>query len=180
MQLALSEPLRSGYNQEFYRDDARLVIIFLSDEPDQSAPDAASYIGFLDALKPDHEKTFVAAIVGDRDDGCNNSCAGEPQDANPGTKYLDVAEAFDGFEESICTCDLAPAMERMGFESTWYVRSFPLSSPPGDASMLHVWVDGADATGWSYDEAENSVVFDSAPTLGSEVVVRYPVGHVCE
>jgi hypothetical protein len=179
MQLALSEPLVSGYNAGFYRDEARLMVIFLSDEPDQSLPDADAYIAFLDTLKPERDDIFLAAIVGDRDRGCHGSCAGDPQDANPGNKYLDAAEAFNGFEESICTCDLAPAMERMGFEATWYVRSYALSNVPGRTDMLQVWVDGKHASGWSYDPDHNAVVFDSAPPLGSQIVVRYPVDLTC-
>jgi hypothetical protein len=179
MKLALTEPLLSGTNAGFYRPDARLVVIFLSDEPDWSVPTSADYIAFLSELKPKLDDVFVAAIVGDRDHGCNGWCDGQ-QTADPGDKYLDVAEAFHGFEESICTCDLAPSLERMGFESTWYTRSFDLTDAPGDPSLVQVWVDGVEATGWTYDAIRNAVVFDTAPPLGSEVVVRYPVDLTCE
>ncbi len=179
MQWALSEPLLSGANLGFYREEARLVVVFLSDEEEQSVFPASDYIAFLDTLKPSRDELFIGAIVGDRVDGCSGSCDGDPQDANQGDKYLDVAEAFDGFAESICTCDLAPALEQMGFESTWFLRSFPLSRVPGRADMLQVWVDSEDATGWTYDSAANAVNFDVALPLGSEVVVRYPVDLDC-
>ncbi len=179
MQMALTEPLASGHNNGFYREDARLAVIFLSDEPDYSALEPAAYIRFLEGLKADREDIFVAAIVGDREDGCANDCGAEQASADEGGRYLDVAEAFEGFEESICTCNLGPAMERIGFESTFYLRAFPLSEKPGVPSLLKVWVDGKEAGGWSYDSGPNAVVFDSAPPLGSEVVIRYPVEDPC-
>lgn len=179
MEMAITEPLRSGANEGFYRDDAKLAVIFLTDEDDQSIHEAAWYISFLDGLKADRDDIFVAAIVGDRGDGCQNVCADGPQEAKDGEKYLDVAAAFGGFEESICTCDLAPAMEQMGFESTYYVRSFPLTQEPGAPSMLKVWVDGEERGGWTYDSVENAIVFDLAPLVGSEIVVRYPVQDPC-
>ncbi len=179
MEMALSEPLRSDANRGFYRHEAKLVVIFLTDENDQSDREADWYISFLEGLKVDHDDVFVAAIVGDEEDGCRGECDGSPQEAKHGDKYIAVAEAFGGFEESICTCDLAPAMERMGFESTWYVRAFPLSQRPGSPSLLKVWVDGEEAGGWSYDPVPNAVVFDTAPPVGTEIVARYPVVDPC-
>lgn len=179
MELALTEPLLSGVNEGFYRPEARLAVIFLTDEDDQGAHGADWYIRFLEGLKPDPADVFVAAIVGDAEEGCSGTCVDGASDARAGDRYLEVAAAFGGFHESICTCDLAPALERMGFESTWYVRAFPLSERPGAASMLTVWVDGVEAGGWSYDPVPNAVVFDEAPPLGAQVVARYPVRDPC-
>jgi hypothetical protein len=180
VRLALTEPVLSGHNEGFYREDARLAVIFLSDEPDYSPWEVATYDGFLEDLKEERDDIFIAAIVGDREDGCSNRCGSEEASADAGDRYLDLAEAYEGFEESICTCDLAPAMERIGFESTFYVRSFLLRDTPGIPSMIKVWVDGILAGGWSYDPGQNAVLFDSAPPLGSEVIVRYPVDNPCE
>ncbi|MDP2315140.1 MAG: hypothetical protein Q8P41_19730 [Pseudomonadota bacterium] len=179
MHMALTEPLLSGHNEGFYREGARLAVIFLSDEPDNSLYTPSWYVDFLDGLKDDHESVFVASIVGDRVDGCQNDCGSEEASADQGDRYLDVAEAFDGFEESICTCDLAPAMERIGFLSTLYVRAFPLTSVPGRPDLLKVWVDGMEAGGWHYDPIPNTIVFTAAPPIGSEIVARYPVENPC-
>jgi hypothetical protein len=180
MRWALTDPLASGHNAGFYRDDARLAVIFLSDEPDHSPLDVPGYASFLTSLKLDPADIFIAAIVGDRGEGCSNDCGAEQAKAGDGSRYLDLAETFGGFEESICTCTLAPAMERIGFESTLYVRAFDLSETPGVPSMLEVWVDGVPAGGWTYDPLANNVVFDAAPPVGAEIVIRYPVDNPCE
>ena len=180
MRLALTEPLTLGHNAGFYRDDARLAVIFLSDEPDHSPLDVPAYQSFLSSKKANPEDIFIAAIVGDRGEGCANDCGSEQANAGDGSRYLDLAEAFGGFEESICTCSLAPAMERIGFESTLYLRAFTLSEVPGAPGMLEVWVDGVAVGGWTYDPLDNTVVFDTAPPVGAEVVIRYPIDNPCD
>jgi hypothetical protein len=180
MEWALSEPLRSGANAGFYRPDARLAVIFVTDEPEQSGLPAAHYITFLDTLKSDPRDIFIASVVGDRDTGCRVSCGPTPQTADPGNAYLDVTEAFRGFEASICTCELAPALERMGLEATEYARTYPLSHLPTDPAELGVWVDRTVAPEWTYDAIANSVVLGTAPPAGSTVLARYPVAVRCE
>jgi hypothetical protein len=180
MELALSDPLISGYNTGFYRNDARLVVMFISDEAEWSTPDAAHYVDFLDALKGTHDRVYVASIVGNRDHGCRGRCDATPQDAGPGNKYLDVSEAFGGFEGSICDCDLAPAMERIALDATLYLRGFPLSDVPTDPRTLQVRVDGSRVSNWVYDADRNAVVFDEAPKLGAEIWVRYQAAASCE
>jgi hypothetical protein len=41
-------------------------------------------------------------------------------------------------------------------------------------------VDGVPAGGWTYDPLANNVVFDAAPPVGAEIVIRYPVDNPCE
>jgi hypothetical protein len=180
MELALSEPLRSGANLGFLRPGARLVVAFLSDEPEFSANDAAYYVSFLETLKADRSEILVSAIVGDYGAGCSNVCDEQPQDAQPGDKYLDVVASFGGVAGSICTCDLAPILDEIGMESTRYVRSFVLSDVPTDATQIVVYLDGVEVSGWTWESASNEIVFDTPPLNGSEVVVRYPTAVTCE
>lgn len=180
VELALSEPNLSGANAGFLRPNAQLVIAFLSDEPEHSEYDAAHYIAFLESLKADRSEILVSAIVGDYATGCSNVCEEQAQDAQPGDKYLDVVSAFGGVSGSICACDLEPVLDEIGMESTRYVRSFVLSETPLDSSQIVVFVDGTEATAWSWVEMTNEIVFETPPLNGSEVVVRYPAAYTCE
>ncbi|MFN7142178.1 MAG: choice-of-anchor D domain-containing protein [Myxococcota bacterium] len=179
VELALSEPLISTDNLGFLRPDANLAIVFLSDEPEYSANDAAHYVSFLGTLKADPEDILVSGILGDYGTGCTNTCEGLPQDARPSDKYLDVISAFGGVSGSICTCDLSPILDEIGMETTRYIRSFILSDVPTDPSAIVVYVDGEEATGWTWIEMTNEIVFDTPPLNGSEVVVRYPASISC-
>lgn len=178
-ELALSEPLLSTDNAGFYRPDARLAVVFLTDEPEQSEYDAQHYVDFFTALKADPSEVQISAIVGDPSVGCASVCDGTDQTAQPGDKYVDVVNAFSGVFGSICTCDLSPALDEIGMEATRFVREFPLSKTPADATRIEVRVDNETSTDWTYDEQANSIVFGTPPVNDQEVDVQYPVQLAC-
>jgi hypothetical protein len=179
-ELAFSEPVLSAENAGFMRPDANLVIVYLSDEPEFSAPDSAHYISFLQGLKADPSDILVSAIVGDYGTGCSNTCDDAAQDAQPGDKYLDVVTAFSGVFGSICTCDLAPILSEIGLEATRYVRTFALTSVPTDPTAIAVFVEGIENTDWTWEAATNEIVFTLPPLNGDEIIVRYPTTMTCE
>ena len=72
---ALSEPLLSGENAGFLRDDAALSIVFVSDEEDGSARPVGEFLTFFKGLKGDagyRDDTLVnmSAVVGEPPNGC--------------------------------------------------------------------------------------------------------------
>lgn len=178
-ELALSEPLLSGENAGFYRTDARLAVVFLSDEPEQSEYDAQHYVDFFTTLKADPSEVQISAIVGDPSVGCASVCDGTDQTAQAGDKYVDVVNAFSGVFGSICTCDLSPTLDEIGMEATLFVREFPLSKTPADPTRIEVWVDNEASTDWTYDEQGNAIVFGTPPVNDQEVDVQYPVQLAC-
>ncbi len=181
MELALSEPVRSEDNAGFYRDDAFLSVIVLSDEPEQSSRGSAHYIDFLRGLKSDPAMIGVSAIVGDRGDGCFGQCGGMPTDAMAGDAYIDVQEAFPGVFQSICGCDYRAAMEAVGGASTGTQTEFPLSRVPLDAERIEVEIDGETTDAFTYSADANLVEVDPAalPDGAATVYVRYPVEGPC-
>ena len=181
LELALSEPLRSGDNGAFYRDDAFLSVIILSDEPEQSGRSSAHYIEFLNGLKADPERISVSTVVGDRATGCVDSCGARDSNADPGDTYIDVQEAFPGVFASVCDCDYQPAMEALGLESTGVPAVFELTEVPADAAEIEVVVDGAATPHWAYSEADNTVEIldDGLPPGAASVYVSYPVEGPC-
>jgi hypothetical protein len=182
MVLALSEPLLSGHNQGFYRDEAFLSVIFLSDEPEQSTQSSQYYIDWLVDLKGDPSMISVSAIVGPRSGGCFGNCGGfSITNAEAGPKYIDVQEAYPGVYESICTCDFSPALEAIGYASVGFRSVFPLSAVPTDPSRITVTVNGQPTLLWSYDAAQNAVIFSANGIPGSlaTIFIEYPVDGGC-
>lgn len=181
LKLALSAPMVDGANAGFYREDAHLSVIILTDEPEQSNRRSQHYIDFLTNLKGDPSKVSVSAIVGDRGDGCQGQCPAGPTGAQPGDKYLDVQEAFPGVFQSICSCDFRPAMEAVGLTSAGILVSFGLSRVPSDFGRIEVRVDGELSSAWVYDQGANAVIFDtdSIPDGRSDIFISYPVVGGC-
>jgi len=153
-------------NLGFYRPEARLSVVIISDEDDQSDRPTSFYSSFFLGLKgPGRaEDVSVNVVVGK---GCGFQ-------AEEGVRYQAVAQATGGMVEAICTDDWGEALGRLAEQSFGYTLTFPLTEVPEGA--ITVRVDGNTVTsGWSYDPARNAVVFeeDSAPAPGAWIEVTY-------
>ena len=166
-------PLPGDGNLGFLRPDARLAVVFVSDEDDGSAGSVDSYETFLRAVKAnDPTLLAVSAIVGPQGLSC-------PTATTPGVRYIDLARRTGGLVESICTQDWARSLENIAIGVFSPRRRFPLSQVPSDPAQIVVEVNGAPVTsGWVYDSASSSVVFDVASTPGFDAAVdiTYPLG----
>jgi hypothetical protein len=191
--LALTDPLMSGYNAGFYRSDATLHVVAISDENDQSGenPSVNEYIDFLTNLKPDPEMVTFSSIVGPQ--GLGNCLLAED-----GTRYLAVTRAVGGVEASICEADWVPVLEELGLMAAGLKSEFFLSEVPVPGTIkvevheesivrggvdldrlhpAHTVEDVCEADscfGFTYDQFRNSVVFDNFfPNQLAEVVITY-------
>lgn len=191
--IALSEPLVSTTNAGFLRDEARLSIIYVSDEndcTDRGALDGESGKACYDdydqlvpmvdliedyhSLKTDDTRILVSSIVGPRDP---TACPG----ASPGFRYLTMAEAFGGISGSICDESFSDIMSNLGLQSSGRFTSFQLSYAPV-LDTLHVYVDEVEVLedetdGWTFDETYQMLTFHgtSVPDFGSVITVNYEV-----
>jgi len=161
-------------NLGFLRPDARLAVVFVSDEDDGSSGSVDYYETFLRALKGnDPTLLVVSAIVGPAD---LSTC---PTASSSGSRYIALAQRTGGVVESICTNDWAGALGNISGGVFTPRRRFPLSQVPADPSQIAVAVNGEPVTsGWTYDAATHSVVFDAgaAPAFDATVDVTYPLG----
>jgi hypothetical protein len=166
--------LANDGNGGFLREDAKLAIIFLTDEEDFSAQPVSFYETYFRALKGnDPSKLSINAIVGPLDLG---TC---PTSSSSGSRYIQLAQATGGTVESICTPNWAASLEKLSNSAFGPNRRFTLTEEPADAERIVVEVDGVQVTeGWTYDAGTNSILFerDAAPAPGAMVEVTYPLG----
>lgn len=111
-------------------------------------------------------------------DACTTAgCTGNYCYAEPGTRYIRLADMLDGTVESICQKDFAEPMVRIAGASTGYLLVFPLHYPPTSAGTIRVWVDDVerDLGEWNWDPDRQAVVFASAyaPSSYSLIEVSY-------
>jgi len=169
--MALSEPLISdpAVNAGFLREDAKLYIIVLSDEPDQSIGSVDFYVDFFSSIKGyrNTDMMSVSAI-------CIDCSAG---------RYWDVTQRTGGICESIDTADWAASLANLGIDAFSAIREFPLSRP-ADSSTISVTVNGTPvpqassqggADGWTHYADTNTVFFgdDVVPERGDRIEVSY-------
>jgi hypothetical protein len=184
--MALSEPLVSDptANAGFLREDAKLYIICISDEQDQSRGNPDFYVDFFSSIKGyrNTDMMKVSAIVGDAPSGCGTDTA------ESGSRYIEVANRTGGIFQSICTGNWAQALENLGIDAFAAIREFPLSRP-ADEATISVTVNGQPVAhascndpdnpscqdGWIYDPGSNTIYFgdEVVPDRGDRIEVDY-------
>jgi len=195
---ALTPPLLNGYNAGFYREEARLAVVVVSDEDDGSAVgcsaiQASGFVTWLTTLKPDGiDPIYFAAIIGDQPNGCTSSWG----DAFAGDQYHDVVQALGahGCGHSICEWDWTPAMDEVGEWASAVPTTFSLVEVPV-AGTLRAFLDPDGETGpeleveifedptyqgeyaFVYDAGLNALVFDAstAPPGGAQLRVTFEI-----
>lgn len=183
---------------ERFRQDAAIIVIFLSDEEDQGYEDVQNVFGacwsflqgvdpvcvqnWLDGFKDLYlgAKATAYAIVGDIPNGCGGGSPDSGAGAGePGKAYIDVAYHTGGSFASICASDLTPTMDEIlrsaaGSASVYELIYYPITS------TIQVMIQGQEiprnpTNGFEYDSLANTVVFygDSRPSEGDDVVISY-------
>lgn len=175
LQMALLA-LGTEVNPEFVRTEARLNLVFFSDEDDHSPDDVPLYMQAYRRLAG-AGGLAAHAISGDLPDGCASGTSA----ASAGTRYIQAAESTGGYLESICADDYTDILVRIGLEVTGLADTFVLQRIP-DPDTLVVWVDGVvmptrETDGWTYSPADNAILFHgrSVPRPGMEVFVEYTI-----
>ena len=165
-----------GRNEGFPRADARLDVVFLSDEDDQSDVDVSAWLAATDA-RSGGLGFAVHGVVGDLPAGC----ASPGGAANAGARYHEAIAATGGLVESICAASYAAVLERVGLTAAGLQDTFPLGAIPV-VETLEVEVDGViipgrDVDGWTWDAGQSAIVFHgrSVPRPGMDIAVRYEV-----
>jgi hypothetical protein len=127
---------------------------------------------------PDH--VIMSAICGTNGYQAA-SCVGPGGSADPGTGYVDVANATGGVLGTICDSDWSTALANIGWISVTLADTFTLTQTPV-AQTIEVYVNGSQLmAGWSYDVGLNAVVFDPAyvPANGDSVDIHYGYAGPC-
>tara|TARA_Y100001963_G_scaffold160278_1_gene270232 strand:+ start:16901 stop:18457 length:1557 start_codon:yes stop_codon:yes gene_type:complete len=160
----------------FQRHDSRLVVVYVSDEPDGSdyaygsggstTMTPSDYSASLLSLKSSSDLVIAHAIAGDHPSGCSTNGS-----AQFGDGYYDVVTDLGGTFMSICASDWSATMDTLARESM-AILSFPLSDTPVEDTIT-VSVDSVYSTDWVYDSTANSVSFTSAPPDGSNINIQY-------
>ncbi len=160
-------------NQNFWRDDAGLRVVYVSDESDQSGS-WSTYLSYYQGSKVYPDYVILSAICGT--DGVNaTSCSGAGGSAYAGTGYVDVANSTGGVLGSICESDWSTTLTNLGWISMNLADTFTLTYQ-AIPNTIEVSVNGVLVTiGWSYDASINAVVFlpSYVPSDGDVVQIYY-------
>jgi hypothetical protein len=173
--LALQPNRITGCNKDFYRPNAALSIIYVSDEPDSSPEEVDFYVKFFLGLKNGRSEMIRASsVVGPPPNGCrvNGFNVKYAED------YWDIARQLRGVQESICSSNWATTLSQLGGLTFGLQRQFFLTQP-AEPNSIQVKVNGQIVNqgnqGWTFDSQSNSITFDTSavPEHGKQIEVRY-------
>ena len=167
-----------GANASFFREDAGLHFIVLSDEQDQSdllRPELVTlpeFINWLDGFRTPNRSVSFSSIVCTASAGLAGGCL----QFDVGSRYMDVTAAIGGLVADI-NDPIDPSVQRIGANIAAYggLRELVLDEIPTHPDTIEVLIDGValDAAEWSYDADANSVLLVDAAPDGAELLVRW-------
>jgi len=170
---AVEQTDKGECNDGFLREDARLHVIFISDEDDNSpgwnTTKKAYWQSYTDAIvekKGSAEQVVFSGIVGPTPNGC--------YDAEPGWGYVDAIDSTGGQMLSICTM-WEDDIDLLVDASILYSR-FELTEFPIPETIVVTVNEEQRKDGWTYEAISNTVEFqDNIPVLGDEVEINYDI-----
>ena len=162
---ALNPPGMAAPGGIFLRPDARLSLIWISDEDDSSYGTTTMWTADFWSKKASPGDVSVWGIIGDPIYGCATAAAGNI--------YNDVIVAMGGNWNSICSSDwgtpLSGVAGSAGVDSTIELSGNPIPS------TIRVFVNAVRSYDWVYVVSSNAVSFNPGhiPVPGTVVDVDY-------
>ncbi len=161
--------MANGYSPTWMREDAALLVVFVSDEKEQSNANFVSSSNFVTWISGQREYVFISSIVqlGPEDTECQPASP-----LNQGDRYMEAADAFNGQKIDICSEDWSQGVADAGTQITQY-DYWELTHTPLYENRIYVFIDGVPNYDWHYVASENRVYFNTMPDEQSLVEIAY-------
>ena len=171
--------VENSYNQSWLRPDAGLLVVFVSDEEEQSSRDFTStnagLLDFINWYSNQRPSVFLASIVNLPAPGslCNNN----PHGTYIGQRYIDATNAFGGVVIDICAEDWATGVQAATTQVEPY-EEWELTFAPVEETLI-VFVDSVEMSDldWVFNFLTNSVEFLVIPPEGAHVEIGDVIDH---
>ncbi len=161
--LFAAEKFLDRYAQQHYRADSRLVLVFVTDEEDQSPQSVQYYLNRYLAEKANLGADYVRAysIV-------KTNCT------TPGCQFARYAHQSNNTGGTISNIDgnFASTLSDMGADIQNLIDSFSLSHTPVAGSLV-VKVNGVVVTEWTLDGRNLKFNQGHVPAVGANIQVSY-------
>jgi len=167
-----SEVFSNQFANHHFRKDAYFVIVYVSDEADQSNKTPENHLKQISKWKDNAGLVKTYSIV-------NISTPYNPsQYLVPGYERYEAMSNLTGGYISDINDSFHTTLENMGNDIAELSESFPLSQKPYDENVIKVFVNGSEVvSGWEYDSQSNTIKFlsGSVPASNANINVAYEV-----
>ena len=162
--------VNNAYASTWMRSDAALLIVFVSDEEEQSDehfPLVSDFTAWYSTQRMG--SAYLASI--NNVEQADSICTTPPNAIDVGERYMEATNYFGGTIVDICSDDWAPGVTDASTQVE-PLEEWPLQYDPRPAS-IEVFLNGVLSSDWVYDSVENKVVFTVIPAGGVLVEVAY-------
>lgn len=159
------------YTATWMRPDAALLVVFVSDEDDQSAvmTSAAEFVNWYSARR--FGNVFLASIV--MQEEAYSACGGGHSTSSAGLTYMSATQMMFGTVVDICEEDWTPGVADATTQIEPY-EEIELTHTPV-VETIRVFVDGSIYNEWVYIQSTNVIQFTIIPPGGSLVEAGYVI-----
>jgi len=162
--------LDNEYADTWMRRGAGLLVVFVSDEDDQSTLDWDDFVYWLE---DERNTIFVASIINiDTSKYCTAPAS------SIGENYEEATNYFNGVIIDICSDDWSQGVKDAAIEVD-LIEVVELSKIPEEDS-IKTFVDGQEYFNWYYYSSDNTVRFTTVPDYGTLVEIVYTVEPTME
>lgn len=170
----------SNQGAGFWRDDALLVFIALSNEDDKSSVSPQQFVDMMNERKPKFDSgaqswflNFIGVL------SLSGDCSTTNDYVEPGNDWIAIADATGGVKESLCAKSYATAASNIRERVVHMITDYKLSKKPVLESIV-VRINGVDImrnaiNGWDYIEATNSIRFygTAVPPANADIRIDF-------
>jgi len=159
------------YSSTWMRPEAGLLVVFVSDEEEQSDVEFPTPSDFLSWYQTQRMgSVFMASVV--NKDATTSLCDRPPSAIDVGDRYMDATNALGGTIVDICDEDWAPGVTDATHSVDPY-ESLSLTHVPNEPNTIRVFINGSVNTDWYYQSTDNTVYFTTIPNAGDLVEIGY-------
>ena len=157
------------YSSTWMRPDAGLLVVFVSDEEEQSDieyPHPSDFISWYGSLRMG--SVFMASIV---NHDPSVSLCGWVNPIDIGERYMEATVMLGGVVVDICDTDWSPGVTD-ATHSIEPVEKVKLTHK-AEVDSIRVFINESLNYDWYYTESENTVYFTTIPSAGQLVEIGY-------
>ena len=160
------------YATTWMRYDAAILVVFVSDEREQSTITPALFSMWYGTQRPATYLAFIGNV-----EGPDSICPYTPNSNMTGRKYIEAVNNFGGNVIDICEEDWAAGVDE-ATQKVKPIEEYELEHIPYEDTLV-VFEDGLpmEKALWHYDASNNIVYFDVMPLEGALVEMAYSVKY---
>jgi hypothetical protein len=162
--------INNPYSATWMRQNSALLVVFVSDEEDQSN----GYFGQVGEFTAWYSTlrlgpVYLSSVV--TQDPSVSVCSTPPHPINVGDRYMEATNAFNGIIVDICAEDWAAGVTEASNQVDPY-EWYELTYEPIEDS-IRVFVDHIPNNNWTYQASDNTVYFTIIPDADAWVEIVY-------